>query len=121
MSLVNAVSHACVCHAMIEYMKYRPNAPANMGEWGWIALCLGEAEANEARILFEKMEQVPRCKNCRHAECYKNCLFLGEFSLIMGDVQKAEEYYVEALRRNPNLIAAKKKLDQIHGATKGRR
>lgn len=105
----------------IEYMKYRPNAPANMGEWGWIALCLGEAEANEARILFEKMEQVPRCKNCRHAECYKNCLFLGEFSLIMGDVQKAEEYYVEALRRNPNLIAAKKKLDQIHGATKGRR
>lgn len=105
----------------MAYMKYRPNAPANMGEWGWIALCLGEAEANEARILFEKMEQVPRCKNCRHAECYKNCLFLGEFSLIMGEVQKAEEYYEEALRRNPNLIAAKKKLDQIHGTTKGRR
>lgn len=94
-----------------NYVNYKANAPVRTGTLGWLYLCLGDKE--KAKESFQKMNEIPLCRYCTHEKCFESSLWLGRFYESQGDDEKAIEHLEEALRRNPDLVQAKKALENL--------
>lgn len=94
-----------------DWLAYKPYAPARYANMGWICLCLGQKE--EAVEYFNKMDQVTRCKQCRHRGCFESSLYMGQYYASQGDLAQAEQQYQIALERNPHCDEARLAMEKI--------
>ena len=90
-------------------MNFRQKQPANTIRWAWIELCLGNKE--KAVAMFESMEQMPRCTFCTSPKCFESVLYLADYYISEGEIEKAIELYEEAHRRFPEGTEIKQKLN----------
>ena len=97
-----------------DYLEFRGYAPARLASFGWIYLCLGDAE--KAKQLFRKMAEIMRCKSCRFKGCYESFLYMGYVYLGQGNRKLALEQFRKASQLNPDHNEARcavKKLEQL--------
>lgn len=92
-----------------DYLNFRQKQPANTVRWAWIELCLGNKE--KAVAMFESMEQMPRCTYCTSPKCFESVLYLADYYISEGEIEKAIELYEEAHRRFPEGTEIKQKLN----------
>ena len=94
-----------------SYMSYTAYAPARIGLFGWIYLCMGDRE--KAEECFRKMEEIQPCRFCEYKKCFESSLWLGRMYESMGNYEKAIELMEETLRRKSDLVQAKNVLKKL--------
>lgn len=94
-----------------DYVNFKANAPVRIGILGWLYLCLGDKD--KAEESFRKMNEIHLCRYCTREKCFESSLWLGRFYEAQGDYKRAIEHLEEALRRNPELVQAKKALENL--------
>lgn len=94
-------------------INYMPYSATYLGMYGFYHLALGETE--KAKECFELMEERPLCENCNHSKCYEAKLFLGIMYVYLGQPEKAEPLFEEALRRSPQDGFTKNMLAVVRG------
>lgn len=94
-----------------DYVNFKAYAPVRIGTIGWLYLCLGDKD--KAEESFRKMNEIHLCRYCTRDKCFESSLWLGRFYETQGDYKRAIEHLEEALRRNPELVQAKKALENL--------
>ncbi|MDE7250614.1 MAG: tetratricopeptide repeat protein, partial [Lachnospiraceae bacterium] len=94
-----------------DYVNFKAYAPVRIGSIGWLYLCLGDKD--KAEESFRKMNEIHLCRYCTRDKCFESSLWLGRFYETQGDYKRAIEHLEEALRRNPELVQAKKALENL--------
>lgn len=98
------------------YLAYPAYRPARLFRHAWIYLCLGDTE--KGLSLLRQMTACPRCKGCRHPECYESFLYLGFYYEATGDLPAAAEHYQKAFSVNPGSVTAEVALKHLKSIRK---
>jgi tetratricopeptide (TPR) repeat protein len=94
-----------------EFLVTAPYRAIYMGRFGWTYLGIGDTE--KALYYFKEMDRSTLCANCKHHGCYEAQLFQGIVYYVLGDMDKAQQAFREAVKRNPHDVFSMKMLAKV--------